>query len=243
MKSIYKKNVDKIQLFYKSDLYEKDLKGDFYKIKKVIEALYDDPDEKDADLLKKAAGYNMKLEDKEIVFSPDGICGWKILFDVYSKNGDSSWLEKYGIIRGSKYGELFFPGQKDSNNNPTINMERNTILGDRIDMFLFDLKRKLEGKMSRLSYSNENSACFCKYYSCSGKGFKEYIDRFELKDFIIGDGYAVKNIVTGDKMTDKEWESFSWSNRYNPKTKKEILEVYLDNLITLCKDNPKKLQT
>lgn len=243
--SVYKENIKRIESFYASDLYEKNLKGDAYRIKKVIDALYEDPDKKDEFLLTKASGYS-KIFDNKIEFSPDGICGWKILFDVYSENGDSSWLEKYETIRSSKYGELYFPCKLDGEKRQTINIERSNVFGDRLDMFLFDLKRKIEEptKPTRLKYSNENSALFCEYYSSLDRGFEKYIDTFDLREFVIksendASKYEVKNIETNRPISEDEWEKYKWSNNLSPENKKNKIKGYLDKLIKICGDNLK----
>ena len=96
--------------------------------RKVIEALYIDPDKYDKDLLKNFSNNTEKFKDIE--FSPDGLCGWKLLYDVF--DGKKIWLEKYRIIRKSRFGEFVWPSVY--NTGQTINQEKSAVLGDRIDL-------------------------------------------------------------------------------------------------------------
>lgn len=228
MKMIFEENVELITDFYASDFYNKKLLGNTKVIKKVIEAIYRDPDMMDEELRSKAEKYNAKFEERKVdlCFSPDGICGWKILFDVYSVNGDNSWIEKYSAIRGSKYGEMYFPCKIDQQGYKTINIERNVLLGDRIDMFLYDFKLRIENKSTescKLSYENEYSKQFLNYYK--ENGFEQYINDFDLGDFVKKDEankiIGITNIATGDAVKQDEFNSFVWSNRYGIEKKRK----------------------
>lgn len=238
---VFLKNIKLINEFYNSDFYKKNLLGNTVVIKRVIGAILTDPDNKDKTLICKAKEYDKNFKkEMNLSFSPDGICGWKILFDVYSVKGDNSWVSKYKTIRGSKYGEIYFPCQKDQNKN-TINMERNNILGDRIDLFLYDFKLKIEdSKLCKLKYENKYSRQFLNYYK--NKGFKQYILDFGLEVFIKEDEdkkISITNIATGKALTEVQFEEFIWTNRYGIEIKKKIMKPYLDNLVDICSKNPK----
>ena len=119
-KKVYQENITHIKKFYMecSSFCDKELteKERLYIVKKMIEAMYLDPDNNDDSILERAR--NLKVSfGNELEFSADGICGWKILYDVYGDRkgatGDISWLKKYEIIRGSKRGELYFPCKMD----------------------------------------------------------------------------------------------------------------------------------
>ena len=246
MKNIFAKNIELITAFYDSDFYKENLFGNTKAIKRVIEAIYRDPDMIDETLICKAKEYDTKFKKRnvDLCFSPDGICGWKILFDVYSVNGDNSWIEKYSTIRGSKYGELYFPCKIDSKGNKTINIERNVLLGDRIDMFLYDLKLRIEDKYTKsckLSYENEYSKKFLEYYQ--EYGFEQYINDFDLGEFVKKDEdnkiIGITNIVTEEAVIQDEFDSFIWSNRYGIAKKKERMKSYLDNLVKICNNTQK----
>ena len=240
---IFAENIKLISAFYASDFYKKNLLGNTKVIKSVIEAIYRDPDMMDETLIHKAEEYSAKFKERKVnlCFSPDGICGWKILFDVYSVNGDDSWIEKYRAIRGSKYGELYFPCKIDQQGQRTINIERNVLLGDRIDMFLYDLKLRIENeyaKNCKLSYKNQYSKQFLNYYK--EHGFEQYINDFDLGEFVKRDEHnkiiGVTNIATGDVVIQDEFNSFVWSNRFAIKKKVERQKPYLENLVKICND-------
>lgn len=235
---VFEENINNIKAFYASDSYKNEFSGKIEKIKEEICKIYKDPDKSDPCLIKEARNYGNKFE---MEFSPDGICGWKLLFDVYSQDGDESWIEKYEIIRGSKYGELYFPCKRDKDRNLTINTERNFKLGDRADIFLYDFKLKIEkpDMKCKLKYKNKDSIKFVEYYRKKENGFSEYIKDFELKDFVKKDEQRgtinVINIETGQPMIFKEYENFSWNNRMEYKKKKDKMKKYLDELVSICK--------
>ena len=81
--------------------------------------MYLDPDSNDESILERARKLKNEFGN-ELEFSADGICGWKILYDVYGDKkeptGDIPWLKKYEIIRESKRGELYFPCKMDGKN-------------------------------------------------------------------------------------------------------------------------------
>ena len=241
MGKIFTENIKLIEAFYDSDFYKKNLFKNTHVIKGVIEAIYRDPDMNDETLKRKAEEYSAKFKERKVnlCFSPDGICGWKILFDVYSINGDKSWIEQYKAIRGSKYGELYFPCNKDQEGHNTINIERNMLLGDRIDMFLYDFKLRIEDKYTKsckLSYKNQYSKQFLEYYQ--KYGFEQYINDFDLGEFVKKDKnnkiIGITNLGTGDAVIQDEFDSFVWSNRYGIENKKAKMKSYLDNLVNIC---------
>lgn len=244
--NIFEENITLITAFYNSDFYKQNLLGNTTAIRGVIGAIYKDPDTMDTALKRKAEEYTAKFQEQKVnlCFSPDGICGWKILFDVYSVNGDNSWIEKYRIIRGSQYGELYFPCKIDQQGHRTINIERNALLGDRIDMFLYDLKLRIDGKYTencKLSYENQYSRQFLNYYK--KYGFEQYINDFNLWKFVKKDKdnriIGITNIATKNAVMQNEFNSFVWSNRYGTAKRIEKMKSYLDNLVSICNDAPK----
>lgn len=130
-KLVYIQNVERIREFYESDYFRK-IRNEENRLKKIISALYDDPDKYDRDLLDQAKQYGKKYG---VAFSPDGICSWEMLFDVYGKNEEgretADWLDKYEIIRESCCGTLYFPrrmgaGSAEGNGRQTINQYKGT---------------------------------------------------------------------------------------------------------------------
>lgn len=61
-------------------------------------------------------------------------------------NIDSTWLEDYKTIRGSKLGYLLWPNSTDKRKHQTINQLRYTVFGDRIDYTLYDIQLFLDKK-------------------------------------------------------------------------------------------------
>lgn len=244
----FERNIDMIKKLYESNSYKNNLLQNTKMIKKVIEAIYVDPDTNDEVLKNKAKDYSSEFKNRNIdlCFSPDGICGWKILFDVYGVKSDngSDWIEKYKEIRGSKYGEMYFPCKMDSKKHMTINTERNIFLGDRVDMFLYDFKLRIENESLenfKLRYKNEYSERFINYYK--GTGFKQYINDFDLEGLVKrnedNEIIGIINIATGDIVKQNEYDSFTWSNKYGIDKKIKIMKPYLDNLVKICSKTPK----
>lgn len=228
----YLENIKIIDEFYGSD-FIKESNGIY--LKKIIEVLYKDPDEYDPSILEKAK----KISEKEgIIFKADGICGWKNLFDIYDGQENKDWLDKYKIIRASKYGELFFPGKEDKEKHRTINQQRYFWFGDRIDWTLFDIKIYIEEGKPRMSYENEYTKAYFDKFKKIGKGFKAFIDEMDLGIFV-NTNYDVFNLSAASDCTISMGSDYLWSWRYGVNRKKEWLEKYLENLVVICRDNPK----
>lgn len=232
---IYKENIKRIKEFMESKLA---IELNEQMFKDVIEALMKDVDICDSNLLKKAKMYSENNDN--ICFAPDGICGWKILYDVYGKE---SWIDKYEIIRGSELGELYWPCEK-KDKKQTINIERSLRFGDRIDLTLYDIKNYLEGMEYVMTYANSETRRFLEKYK-KKNGFNEFINEFGLSEFILRDEdegvIQVRDLSAS--ITKSVWLSgkiqFVWSNRFGAKKKKEMMQDYLDNLVSICESNQK----
>lgn len=227
----YLNNISNIEKFMLTDFADS---LPLSKLKSVINALYDDPDTNDETLIKKAI--EISRINHDIPFSSDGICSWKILFDIYGKD---SWLEKYKIIRGSSLGELFWP-HKMINQCQTINQERSLLFGDRIDLTLYDIKNYLEGIKPKMTFANKNTKDFFAKYQNKNNGFDYYIKDFNLEPFTKYQNGSLQVIDLSQKELTLSGEIvFKWSNRYGIDRKKQLLQKYLDNLILLCEKHPK----
>jgi hypothetical protein len=234
MKKIYEKNIELIKELYNSDFGENHRNEQFFK--NLIEVIYTDPDLYDKNLKDRAS----KLTDRfSVEFGPDGICGWKILFDIYDGNASAEWLEKYKIIRQSEIGTLFWPCQKTG--GETINVQRNRLFGDRIDLTLYDIKRYIEKKETLMSFENEDTKNFLEGYRKNG-GFKRFVEDLNLKMFVDDKNYEVYDLSENNykekpSIDDEKCNKFEWSNRYKSEKKKTILNTYMKNILDLCKNN------
>lgn len=196
----------------------------------MIDALYDDPDEKDDYLKEKAKAYS---DEYKLEFSPDGICGWKVLFDFYSgeKGDEKVWIKYYKIIRGSVFGELYWPIE-NSKTEKTINQQRGMWLGDRLDWTLLEIYRYYEnGCPQKLSF-NGNTATYLKKF----ENFNSFCDKLGIVDVFVNKEYKVIDLSTGSIINNAI--NMSWSNRWNDK-KKEPMKKYLDRLIKILEKFPK----
>ena len=236
MKKTYEQNIEIINELYESDFGKKHKGNTFFKY--IIDSIYTDPDLFDNDLKKRAD----KLTEKyNIKFSPDGICGWKLLFDLYDGNESNDWIKKYEIIRGSELGTLYWPCIK--NNGITINVERNNRFGDRIDLTLFDIKSFIEKKTTVMKFTNSDTISFFDNFRKKG-GFEAFINEFNLSMFT-NNNYEIYDLseeeYTNNYIDYIKCKEFSnnWSNRCNAKTKKDKLQTYIENLLSIIETNNK----
>ncbi len=88
MEYTYQRNANLIKLLYK-DNFAKNLCAEdksYRTLRPVIESFYKDPDVYD---MERICGRN--ILDAKTQLGLDGICGWKMLFDIH--NGNPKWLE------------------------------------------------------------------------------------------------------------------------------------------------------
>lgn len=265
-KKVYQENITHIKKFYMecSSFCDKELteKERLYIVKKMIEAMYLDPDNNDDSILERAR--NLKVSfGNELEFSADGICGWKILYDVYGDRkgatGDISWLKKYEIIRGSKRGELYFPCKMDGKKQ-TINQSRNSI-GDRVDWLLFCIKEYFKNQKSIMIIENSNSIKFLNYFQKENRDWKDALlefAKFEGWEFLVnekGDILDLSKIHLEESddtlyliddglcyVADKDEngnDTIQWSNNFSIRRKQEVMQGYLDNVCKICAWNGK----
>ena len=218
----YLENIKKIKEFYNSDFFVKEENNNNMDLRKHIKSIYKDPDKYDSLIKEKAK----ELSDKEIVFKADGICGWKVLFDVYDGKNNSSWVDKYEHVRGSKYGEFFWPGKIGKGGGQTINQQRYAHFKDRIDWTLFDIKLYIEGKDTIMSYENEYIKKYFEKFKSKSDGFKNFIDSMELGVFV-NENYDVFDLSKDKESIITEESKYHWS------------DLYLDKLVEICKKYPK----
>ena len=219
-KRVYEENIERISDFYESDYCATLLSnGNTDLVRDIIEVLYVDPDRYDYLILEKVKEYKEKYK---VDFSGDGICGWKLLYDVY---GPQEWLKKYEIIRKSDFGTLYWPLPKVRGMG--INTLRSALYGDRIDYTLYDLKaiiEKAERKEPRINPDGSTKA-FLNLFDFSG-----FIEEFNMGLFVNKQNHKILNLETGIEL---ETNDYKWSNRYGAIKKRKLMKVYLDNLIDL----------
>lgn len=232
MLMVYKNNIEIYNILYNSFLSKNPEISDI-KIKGMIDALFDDPDSEDKQLLDIAEKHKENLKDK-VDIRPDGLCGWKMLYDVYGRN---EWIDKYCIIRGSVYGEFYWPCNMIEKKQ-TINQQKYLRFGDRIDLILYEIKSYIEGKEPiKLNLDNKDSQRFLKNF----ENFHMFCERFDLFGVFVSEDKEVLDISAGNGtiINDVIVKNFSWSSNLPVDKKRKLLKNYLDNIIEICKNNPK----
>lgn len=116
---IVNSNINNITKLYTRDEYKNDIK----RLRCAIELIYTDPDTV-------LPIFEIEHKNKEYRFSADGICSWKILFDIFE--GDKICLEKYKEIRRCY---LYWPCHMI----PTLNTIKRTSYLERLDLMLRDI--------------------------------------------------------------------------------------------------------
>lgn len=239
-KYVYQRNIRIIQNFYNSDYY-RDLKEKSL-IKKIINAIYRDPDIEDNQLYKDLAK-KLKLTHKDgkcelynyegIRLSSDSVCGWKQLYKLREENEE--WLKDYEEITAYTSAYLVWPRHK----NPTINTLRYSIFDDRVDYTLFDISKFFDCKkqfgknknQEQFENSvNENCKLNKAYLSTLGTynwlmafdSFEDFIEKMCLKRFVNSE-YKVLNLEDYSVISECR------SSKFN--------EKYLKNLKNIIKDN------
>lgn len=234
MQDVYKRNICLIKDLYETGFGEKHRSQPFFKY--MIDALYCDSDLHDEKLNAEAN----KLTDKyKVKFGADGICGWKILYDVYDGSKSPDWLNKYKTIRQSTAGTLFWPCQE--NGGKTINIQRGLLFGDRIDLTLYDIKRYIEkAQTTRMCFDNLDTQKFLERYRNGSEGFTTFVRELNLANFVSND-YMVYDLSANDYhsefIDDDKIKDFSWSNRYKTDKKRELLNCYLTNILAICEQS------
>lgn len=231
----YLENYKLLNSLYESSFF---LNLTIYQQRSVIEALYKDPDKYDTCLISRFSEVLERDKQKkmELKYATDGLCGWKILFDVF--DGKKIWLDHYKTIRGSRYGEFIWSSVKDGK-NCTINQERARCFGDRIDFTLFDVKCYLNNKKTIMSFDNVYTKKFFENYIfedfCNDLGVVGiFVDSKEYEVFNLSEkGYINKFIKESDIA------NFSWSNHLSISNRKNKMMSYINNIIDICRKHPK----
>ena len=235
MQHIYEKNIELIKELYETT-FGKNHCGEYY-FKAMIDAMYYDPDVYDERLIAKANNLSSKFNVK---FGADGICGWKILFDLYDGNKGSTWVREYETIRGSKAGTLFWPCQEKGGR--TINVQRNQIFGDRIDLTLFDIRCYIEKLKPKMCFENTATKVFLEKYRNSNEGFKKFIEDLGMTAFV-DDNFKIYDLSVKDYqrefIDDEKHKKFKWTNRYKTEKKRELLGCYIENVLAICEKSEK----
>lgn len=230
MNPIYEENAKLIKEFYKSDFGKKYMQQPFFKY--MIEAIYNDPDKFDKKLKNKAKEYAAKFQ---IEFSPDGICGWKLLFDLYKGNESTKWIDIYKKLRKSSIGTLFWPCKEAG--GLTINVERSFIFADRIDLTLYDIKRYIEGNTPKMKFNNIDTQTFLNRYK-KKEGFTTFITDFNLNMFV-NEQNEIYNLKEKEYKTtfinDGICDNFSYSPRWKYDDKKKAFGNYIENILEIAK--------
>lgn len=226
IKYTYQRNIELINLLYESELGNRlceNSKEDYTVLKPVIESFYEDPDVKDRDLF---------INNKNRELGLDGLCGWKILFDL--REGNRQWLKDYEAIRGSKLGYLVWPNKTNNRQNPTINQLRHAVFGDRIDYTLYDIDLFLKNEKCRLAKAYVGqTADFLRNFN----DIKDFSKVMNLEVFLDEKG-NVKNLDGKTEiLTFDQYEDFSFSLRWGVTKKREALLSYIENLVKICEVN------
>ena len=240
-KYVYQRNIRVIENFYNSDYY-RDLQEKSL-IKKIIDAIYIDPDIGDKHLYKDLAEkLKMTHEDGKcelygylgIKLSADAVCGWKQLYKL--REGSEEWLQDYEEMRKYTAAYLVWP----RHTNPTINTLRYSVFNDRVDYTLFDISKFFDYKKNFDKNKNQeqfeynvNNNCKLKdvylnkletyNWLMSFDGFKDFIDKMCLNRFVNLE-YKVLNIEDNSVIS-KDSGSYSFN------------EAYLKNLKNIIKDD------
>lgn len=237
MEYAYQRNINLINLLYNSDfakiLCAENGNNYFAVLRSVIDSFYKDPDVYDIN----------KIYDKNTLKSPerlglDGLCGWKMLFDIY--DGNPIWLKDYEKIRGAKLGYFLLPNSTDGRTHQTINQLRYTVFGDRIDYTLYDIslflneKKREECRLLK-AYQGETETFLKKY-----KDIKAFInDSNMLLNVFINEEKEVLNILTGKPLESNEHKSFEFSPKWGVKNNKKEWKIYIDKITELCEKSEK----
>lgn len=233
MKYTYQRNINLIKLLYESDfakiLCNGNLTKSFVRLRPVIDSFYKDPDVFD---MKKIC--DKKILQSDIHLGLDGLCGWKMLFDIY--DGDPKWLEDYETIRGSKLGYILLPNSMDKRKHKTINQLKYSVFGDRIDYTLYDIslffdeKKRSECMLSE-AYQGETEKFLIK---CGN--IKKFIDDAnKTLNVFLNEKNEVLNIITKKPLELKELKDCKFSPRWGVRNKKEYWEKYIKEILKLCK--------
>ncbi|MCW6088163.1 DUF6994 family protein [Clostridium sporogenes] len=224
----YEKNIELIKLLYNSKLANElcgNSENNFKVLRPIIESFYKDPDFYDRKLFINNDRFN------NIKVGLDGLCGWKILFDIH--DGNIKWLEDYEAIRGSQRGYLIWPNSTKGRQYQTINQLRYNVFGDRIDYTLFDIDLFLKGEECRLAKAYVgDTKDFLEKFGCIENLAKD----MNLKVFLDKNRH-VKNLDgTTETITREQHKKFSFSSRWGATKKKEVLSKYIENIVIICKE-------
>lgn len=248
---VYQNNINLINLLYESDFwkiikedaeyYRKNnkLKRDnaFRKLKSLIESIYVDPDGFDKALAAEMQesqyikeSYYLSINQQKC--SLDALIGWKPLFQY--RKGDKKWLDDLELIRGNRRGHLAFPVQKNS-----LNQLRGTLLKDRIDYTLFDIKLFYENayhlKLQK-AYEQEPT----RNWLMSFGTFNQFIERMQLNYFVYKDPITLKYGVIDLSLPYNNDKSHCLKEI--PK-KIKVEETYITNILNYIKKYGEKLST
>ena len=241
---VYLKNIERLNSFYQSDYYrwlkDHDPEDCFGKMKKVEDALYDDPDGCDAELYKRLLKkynnlktlrtleenpYNLFIvaENQEIKMSADFICGYKSIKGVISD--EQEFLCAYKKLRSSTKLHFLWPQHE----TPTINTLRYLKYNDRIDYLLYDLKLYFMGGKTPMqkAYQNNNTKIWLDTFAGD---FPKFVNEMHFKDFVNED-YDVLDIEFGQRKT----VTGDLQQLQSKSKNKNVQKRYMEQLLTLDK--------
>ena len=199
---VYQNNINLINLLYESDFwkiikedaeyYRKNnkLKRDnaFRKLKSLIESIYVDPDGFDKALAAEMQDFYNEMQESQYIkesyylsinhqkCSLEALIGWKPLYQY--RTGDKKWLDDLELIRRNRRGHLAFPVQKNS-----LNQLRGTLLKDRIDYTLFDIKLFYDNA-AHLKLQKAYEQKSTRDWLLSFGSFNRFIDQMKLNYFV-----------------------------------------------------------
>lgn len=174
-------------------------------------SLYKDPD-----------GYPIEIGNYNV------INGVKCTFDALlsakrikdHEGFNSNFVESYKLYRETPI--FYFPSERGG-----INTSRYSKFGDKIDYFLFDLKRKCEGQKDCKLESTYNLPKTKKWLEYFEYNFNKIVEFYKLENAFVkkeGQEYKILNLETNDGSYVESYQEYnwSWSNNYYNNVKKQI---------------------
>lgn len=176
----------------------------------MIYAFYIDPD-----------SYEIK-EMGGVGCSADGLLSIKRIFRKFGLSETTiSEYERYRMLP-----IFFFPQERNG-----INMSRASVLGDKIDHTLFDLKKYYQGKTKECKLANTYQRTKTSKWLKNMKSFENIVNAYGIKGIFVDDNYEIYDLErNGSVITDyDEQYTWWWSDLYYCNLKNKIDEFMKQN--------------
>ncbi|MBF2756372.1 MULTISPECIES: DUF6994 family protein [unclassified Staphylococcus] len=255
---VYQNDINLIKSLYESEFWKIVKKDAVYyhqnnklkkdnslrKLKSLIESIYVDPDGIGKALVAEMQDFYNEFQETQYIDNPyylsvnnqkcslDAIIGWKPLFQC--RKGNKQWLEDLELIRGNKMGHLAFPVQKNS-----LNQLKGTLLKDRIDYALFDIKSFYENAISlKMQKAYEQEATL--NWLMSFGSFNQFIDSMRLSYFVYKNPVTLKYDVIDLSIP---YKNHSTHCLKGIPQKIKIEDTYITNILDYIKEFGEELST